>query len=247
MIRQIPALRSRPWPDREVDASWGLGVVVLCFLGVQVVSILWASVVVGLVYGTGDVPPLAERSIWMLPLVALGLWTGYLASPYVARRLTGRGSLVDFDLRAGPVQAVAAVVAGVGCQLLLLPPLYWVILRLVEGDPGRTAADLVDRVDGPVQVAVLVLAVVVVTPLVEEWFYRGMLLAALVRRFGPAAGAVISSLVFAAVHQELILLPGLFLFALVLAGLTIWTGRLGVAVLAHAAFNATTVVDLLAS
>ena len=73
-----------------------------------------------------------------------------------------------------------------------------------------------------------------------------MLLSAIVRRFGPMPGAVASSAAFTVVHQGPILWPGLFTFGLVLAGLTLWTGRLGVAVAAHMAFNATTVVMLLA-
>ena len=54
-----------------------------------------------------------------------------------------------------------------------------------------------------------------------------------------------SAIVFAVIHQEPILFPGLFVFALILAWLTIRTGRVGVAVVAHLAFNATTVVQLL--
>lgn len=242
---RLGALRSKPWPAPDAEVGWGVGVVVLCFLAAQVLAMVWAGLVFGAAYGTGEIPPLAERSIWMLPLISLGLWAGYLGSPFVARRLTGGGPLADFDLRSTPVQVVVAVLAGVGAQLVLLPALYWLLLRLVDGDPGRVAEDLMEGVDTPVEVGVVVLSVVVVTPVIEEWFYRGMLLSALVRRFGPAAGAVSASAVFAAVHQEPILLPGLFVFALILAGLTMWTGRLGVAVLAHAAFNATTVVSLL--
>ena len=73
-----------------------------------------------------------------------------------------------------------------------------------------------------------------------------MLLSSAARRFGPAAAAVGSSAVFAVAHGEIILLPGLFVFALILSWLTVTTGRLGPAIVAHMAFNATTVVQLLA-
>ena len=234
-------MRSRSWPAPEAEVGWAVGTVALCFLGTQLLSMVWAGLMLGAAYGTGEIPPLSDRSIWMLPAVSLGLWAGYFASPFLARRLAGRGSLADFDLRSTPVQFAIAVATGVGAQLVVLPALYWLLLRFVDGDPGRVAEDLMDAIDTPVEVAVIVVSVVVITPLIEEWFYRGMLLAALVRRFGPAAGSIVASVVFAAVHQEAILLPGLFVFAMMLAGLTIWTGRLGAAVVGGTVVSGTVV------
>jgi membrane protease YdiL (CAAX protease family) len=72
-----------------------------------------------------------------------------------------------------------------------------------------------------------------------------MLLSTLARGFGVVGGAVGSSAVFALVHQELILMPGLFVLSLLLSWLTVRTARIGPAILAHMAFNATTVVELL--
>jgi membrane protease YdiL (CAAX protease family) len=207
---------------------------------------LWASGVIAVGYGDGGLPPVEDRPLWVLPVLAIGLWIGYLVGPILVNRLTASGPLVDFDLRAGPVQVVGAALVGVGSQLLLLPALYWVLSRFVDGDPGATAQAIVERVDGGVDVLLLVLAVVVMAPLAEEFFYRGMLLSAIGRRFGVGAGVVASSAVFAVAHQEPILFPGLFLFAAVLAWLTISTGRIGVAIVGHMAFNATTVIQLLA-
>ena len=233
------------WPSTEARVRWGIGAAVGCFFGAQVLAVVWASVWLGVLYDADGVPPLGERALWTLPLLSLGLWVGYLIGPVLVNRLTESGPMIDFDLRAPLAQLGLGAAIGVVIQLAVLPVLYWLLLRVIDGDPSETAETLVGRADGTIDVVVLVLSVVVLAPLAEEWFYRGMLLAALVRRMGPVAGAVSSSAVFALVHQEWILMPGLFLFAMVLAWLTIRTGRLGVALAAHMAFNATTVVILL--
>jgi membrane protease YdiL (CAAX protease family) len=58
------------------------------------------------------------------------------------------------------------------------------------------------------------------------------------------AAVLVSSLVFAAIHRQPLALPGLFLFGLVAAALTLRTGRLGPAWALHAGFNFTTLVIL---
>ena len=241
---RAPAWRSARWPRRE-RTGWGVGATLGAFLGAQLLAVLWAQAVIDARYGDDGLPAVAERPMWVLPVLGVGLWAAYLGGPVLVNHLTGGGPLIDFDLRVSPLQAVGGALVGIGAQLLLLPALYWVLLRVVSGDPGARAEAIVDRADTTFDVALLVLAVVLMAPLAEEFFYRGMLLSALGRRFGPMVAAVASSAVFAVIHPGPILWPGLFVFALVLAALTITTGRIGVAVVAHMAFNATTVVQLL--
>ncbi len=238
--------RSGPqWPVGREEVRWGIPGAVLSLLAAQVFAVVWVVIAVGLVYGSGPLPDSIDRPIWTLLVFNLGLWVAYFAGPIILKRLTESGPMVDFDLRAGPVEIVAGIVVGVGAQLLLLPALYWVVLRFLDGDPNQTAEELGDRVNNIGDGLLFAVAVVVVAPIVEEWFYRGMLLPTLARRFGIVGGAVGSSAVFALIHQEVILLPGLFVLALLLAALTIRTGRIGPAIVAHMAFNATTVVQLL--
>jgi hypothetical protein len=52
-------------------------------------------------------------------------------------------------------------------------------------------------------------------------------------------------LFFALVHFQVLQIPGLFLFGLIAGTCAQRTGRLGMSILAHAAFNATAVVMLL--
>ena len=214
------------------------------WFGAQVGGVLWA----GAVFAAAGVATTSTDDLSLLLAVAasLGLWLCYLLIPdFVSRRL-GQGPRQDFALGNDLRELAAAAVIGVGAQLALIPALYWIIGDWFDDDPGQAARDLVDRVDGRSDVAFLVLAVVVLAPLAEERMYRGMFLPVVTRRFGLGAGVVLSSLIFAIAHRQLVLMPGLFLFACVLAWLTASTGRLGSAVVAHMAFNATTVVQLVA-
>lgn len=177
----------------------------------------------------------------------VGLWAGLLGAPVLASRRKGAGDLaVDFGLRAEPVDT-AGVALGVACQVLLIPVLYLVIQWFTGHlDVSGPARELTDRADGGAFV-VLGLFVVVVAPVVEELFYRGLLLRAMSRRWGDRAAVVASSAVFAASHFELVVFPGLFVFGVVLAVLAVRTGRLGASIATHVGFNAVTIVALAAS
>ncbi|WP_243075701.1 CPBP family intramembrane glutamic endopeptidase [Microbacterium sp. SS28] len=108
-------------------------------------------------------------------------------------------------------------------------------------------------------VAVVAVTVVVVSPLVEELFFRGLVLRALAQRLadaGAAVAAVVSILVStgAFVLLHLVTLQGAVPVSVVLSGalvgvvcgiLTLATGRLGAALAAHAVSNLVGVVLLL--
>jgi membrane protease YdiL (CAAX protease family) len=90
----------------------------------------------------------------------------------------------------------------------------------------------------------LMLIAVVVAPLAEELFFRGLLLPALWRLMGflwPAVG--LSAAFFALVHaaNPQTVLP-MFTFGVVMAGLRAQTGSLAACVLLHALFNGRTML-----
>ncbi len=140
---------------------------------------------------------------------------------------------------------------GVVLQVVVLPLLYWPILELTDqtsSDLESSARDIIDRAEGPIGVILLVLIVGVGAPVVEEIFYRGLLLGALRKRgMGPAPAIVVTAVVFGVSHFEGLPLPGLVVFGLGAGVLAHRAGRLGPAIAAHVAFNLVSVAALLGS
>ena len=102
----------------------------------------------------------------------------------------------------------------------------------------------------PWQLAILVLALVVLAPLGEELLFRALLLRALTRRLRFWPAAIISSLLFAAAHPDSYLLwpraIALVLTGLVLAWLYRWRGYWA-SVTAHATVNTVASIALIAT
>ena len=229
------------WPVTFPEVRWGLREAFLCLIAAQVLAALWVTVLLAGSDGIG----LGSRSIAFLVVGNVALWIGYFVGPVQVSRRLGRGWRRDFDIGVSAIEGLVAVGLGIGLQLALLPALYWPIERLVDADPGASARELVSRIDGSVDVLLLTVAVVLVGPVAEEWFYRGMLLPALASSVGPTLGIIGSAFIFGLVHQNLVVLPGLMAFGAVVGWLTASTGRIGPAIVTHMSFNATTVVQLL--
>ena len=228
------------WPPQPPDVRWGAREAVLCFVGAQILSIVWRGVV--------DSAPIAleaDREMLLLVLGIVGLWLGYFFGSGLISRRFGRGPSVDFDIGISAREAAICVAGGIALQTIVLPLLYWPIGLVTDADPGRQAKLLVDMIDNPADVALLAFAVVLAAPVAEERFFRGLLLPATVASLGLPVGIVGTSLLFALVHQDPIVFPGLALLAMILAWMTATTGRVGPATVTHMAFNATTVVQLL--
>ncbi|MDH3679807.1 MAG: CPBP family intramembrane metalloprotease, partial [Acidimicrobiia bacterium] len=205
-------------------------------------SIVWAGIVLASLYGAGEVPEVLPIAAGVLANV--GLWLGYGVGPVLVARVKGRGPVADYGAWVRPGDVPIGLLIGVLTQVVVLPVLYWPLLRLVDGDPSESARRLVEAVDGPAEWALFALSVAVVAPFVEELFYRGLLLRAVQSRLGTAWAIVISSAVFAVVHRQVLPLPGLFVFGVGAALLTVRTGRLGPAWAMHVGFNAATLVVL---
>jgi len=201
------------------------------------------------------------------------LWAGFIAAVVAATRLhapsrsgaphggrlagsapsLGTGSVVeDFGVRLRPWPDLPLGIAvGIAAQLLLVPlleaPLSPFVPHLSQ-KLGHPTTQLLGHSSGA---ALVVLAVLVClgSPLVEELFFRGLVLRALLgklrplgRRLGPAVSVVVTGLVFGLVHFEALQFLGLAGFGVVLSYLAYRTGRLGPSMVAHVAFNSTTVV-----
>lgn len=91
----------------------------------------------------------------------------------------------------------------------------------------------------------LLLLAVVVAPLVEEALFRGMLLPVLMKKMSPGMAIVISSAFFSVIHQHLPSMVPLFVLAVVLAMLYIYSGSLWTSIVLHSVFNGVSICILL--
>ncbi len=222
-------------------SRWGIGDALFAYPVALVLATVFGSVWMAL---TGS----AADSYGSLGAAQVGLWLGFLGCPWVASRWKGSGRLADdFGLESRAADAFVGLPVGIAVQLVLLPAIY-LLLRVFTGplDVDGPARELLDRGDG-VGLVVLLVGVVVIAPIAEELFFRGLLLRSLIARFGSRLGVGVSAVLFGATHFQLIQFVGLTAVGLVLGWLAERWGRLGPAIWAHVAFNATAAVGLLVS
>lgn len=236
------SIRSAIRPSAS-PAPIDVGVAVATF----VVSWVAAQVVSAIVFGAlGDGGSLSESSIGVFAATLIAGWAAYLAGMWFASQRGGTGDpVVDYGIAFEPVDALGIGI-GVLSQLVLVNLVYIPLEALWPGTFSddriqENARTLTDLADGSSAI-VLVLLVVVGAPVVEELFYRGLLQRSLAARFDEALVVVGVAAVFALVHFRPIEYPGLFAFGLVLGVCALVTGRLGLAIVTHVAFNATGLV-----
>ena len=186
----------------------------------------------------------ADRPLWMDAILLVPLWASLLAGTVIISRVWGTGSLRDdYGLRFRAFD-VLGVPIGIAAQAVLVPAIYWV-LQVSSEDVSSQARTLTDRAGSDAEVILLVLMVVVGAPIIEELFFRGLLMRSIQARWNDGLALVASSLFFALVHFQPLQIPGLFAFGLIAGTCAQRTGRLGMSIFAHAAFNGTAVVALL--
>lgn len=225
-------------PPAAPVRRWGLGDVLLGIVVGLSLSSLFASIWFGV---TGDREGLGARTASQL-----GLWLGLVGAPVLAARRKGSGRVADdFGYRFRWSDVALGVGAAAAAQFVVLP-LAALVLVPVLGRPevSGPVEDLVDRAAGPA-FAVLLLTTVVGAPLVEELFFRGLLLRSLQGRFGTGWAVAGQSVLFGVSHPNnlpaaavVLIMVSIAALSAMLALLVVRTGRLGPAIVAHAAFNA---------
>jgi uncharacterized protein len=203
----------------------------------------------------------------------LGLWVGFLGAAFVASRTGGLGPGLLGPRRPEPEQARVAplsfsdafglsfrwwdlplgLIIGVGSQYALVPLLELPLQPFVHNLNQKLSKPANTLFGGAhastAELLLLGLLVCIGSPLVEEIFFRGLLLRGLLgrfgqlgRRIGPALAIVITGVVFGLVHFEALQFLGLAGFGVLLSYVAYRTGRIGPTIVAHVAFNATTVI-----
>jgi membrane protease YdiL (CAAX protease family) len=132
---------------------------------------------------------------------------------------------------------LVALPAWIAAQLLAV-----ITARLLEPFGLRPEGGVADAAIGLVDPLVLAIALVVVAPVAEEIFFRGIVLNAWLREFGVRRAIIGSALLFALIHGSIFVIPAIFALGIGLALLYIRTGSLPASMAMHATFNGITLV-----
>ncbi len=238
-------------PDAPTPSpSWGLGEVAVAAVATLIVQQVVAALIIA---AAGVEVPEGQTvadvaSLAVIALLQTSLWFGMLGSVVVVlRRRRIADPIRALGLRVRALDVPGGALLGIACQLVLVPLVSWPLIQILgrDGEELREpACRLADKADDPVGIVLLFLITVVGAPIVEELFFRGFVQRAAVARLGRIVGVVLASVLFGLTHFQLLQLPALIVFGLVLGLLADRTGRLGPSIVTHMAFNATTVVSL---
>ena len=224
-------------PDPQL--SWGVRHVIYGWLLGQVAVILVVIAINAFDSGID----LDDPSLEITAILQAALWVGTLGIPMWLYLVKGV-SWKEFGWEFQKNDILPGLLIGLGTQVAA-GLLYLPLILIFDGiDVSEPARELVDKATG-FGVFLLFLVVAIGAPLVEELFYRGLTLKAFEKKMSNRLALVLSSLVFAIAHLQLIQFPALFLFGFVAGYLARKYDRLGRAVWAHVGFNTTTVVALL--
>ena len=220
------------WPARPLSVPEVLlgYLLVLIFAGIT-------SGIVGLVTLDGDGP---------LTILGgqIGLWAGFIGVVMFARSRPGAPRYVGAIRSEFHPSDVLGIVLGVATQLVLLPLLYLPFRSWFEEDDlSAPAEELLADFSG-ILLVLMGVGVVLVAPVAEELFFRGLLFGTIRERWGTVAAVIGSSVFFGATHFQPLQFAGLTAAGLVFAAAIVKTGRLGSAIAVHVGFNATTFVAL---
>ena len=207
-------------------ASWALGMLVLGPL---------AIVAMGADLGDDlTVPQLAVAT-------AVG-WVALCGALVLASQRAGTADFRrDFAVAFRPIDLVGIPI-GIVLQIGVIPLMYrplravWPTTFSTEEVEER-ANDLVNRA-GDRWAWLLVVVVVIGAPVIEELVYRGLLQRSISRTVGLTSGLLLTSLWFALIHPSAVEWPGLIVAGLAFGVGVVLTGRIGMGIATHMAFNA---------
>lgn len=238
----LPPQPTVTWGGVVRDCLADLALALLVLMGV----VLAGAIVLGIVLaatgqGPGAVPGYAQGpGVIAVATLAIGLpMLGFGFRRLAVNREKGRPSPALTEGAPGPA-ALRGV--GAGLAMLLFSGVFVLIARKLFGDVPDTLSFLRELKSGPIVTGLVVLAVSLFTPVYEEFFFRGVM-------FGSAeavgkgwAGAIVSSILFAAMHGSLVLFLFYFVFGLLMCWLLRTARHIASPISAHMTLNGTACV-----
>jgi len=218
-------------------------------LAVTVGAMVWMTITSGQLPDVLTGVP-ARIVFWVvLPSQILGQ---LLALAWISHRHGTGNFSIDYGLTVRFKDSWFLIVGGVlllGLGLALKPLADALGVNQNPQDIVQAVAEISD----PASRVVVFLGVVVLSPLVEELWFRGLLLRTLRQReFTPTASVLIQGMVFALFHLldggalagALVVIPELFVVGSFLGYLAVRSGKLSQSFFTHAGFNLVTTLAL---
>ena len=215
------------------DRYRGPSLIVLLMLAVIAANFASLSVVSDILNLSQGRAPSIYGSVVALTVTQAGLVAATALFVAAPRALAGL-RLVPLKgiARAVGLGLVFAIPAWIGASLVAL--IVTRLLELIGVPPDQAITETAIRLVDPV---VLVVAIVIVAPVAEEVFFRGVVYNAWLREYGPRRALIGSAALFALIHGSVFALLPIFGLGLALAMIYRWTGSLASAIAMHAAFN----------
>jgi membrane protease YdiL (CAAX protease family) len=228
-VRQI-RVRSFLPPERYRGPA-ALLLLALVLVVATVINAPFSSDIAALVGGEGELTLLGAAVILMSTQVALLLvsWL-FVARPNALAGLPAfPGRDAARSVREGLVWGVAAWVLATALGALMV-----LVLEAVGIDPEPQTAEQAVNMLEP---WIVVPAVVIVAPIAEEVFFRGVVFNAWLREGGRRWAFIGSSALFAIIHLSLVSIVPIFVLGLALAWVYDRTGSLLAPIVMHAVVN----------
>lgn len=251
-----------PWiPPQTKRQAWiWLAYAVAGFLVGQIGALIFGTIAGAIAGKTSAQMAIIEKASvppeWYVVATLFGLWIGFIGAPWLASRTQGtRHFMRDLGVRFRVIDLVGIAI-GIGGQILVA--IMYAPFQHDIHDFNGPSQKLTGASHGAGFV-IIAIATVLFAPAMEELFFRGLLLKALVRLFTPlrsagrarVAGVVVAviadGLLFGLAHGEWVQLAGLASFGVILAAVSYRTGRLGMNMVAHATFNLVAIIAIAAN
>jgi membrane protease YdiL (CAAX protease family) len=175
------------------------------------------------------------------PLIAASVWL------ITRRHYRGRKELglqwgkPPRTLAFGALGTLVALGASYGAFFLI----YLIFYLLADRGPVSPETERMQDLSGGYLALVLVV-VVVLAPIFEELFFRGLFYPALRRTLGPTSAIILNGAIFGIIHFQPLFMVSLILVGIVLAYLYEKTDSLAAPIIAHSLYNLTVVLIALA-
>ncbi len=234
----------------RANGVYVVAMVLIGFLAGQVLALamlLLFRAITGSTLTLTQIAHLSTAPWWAVVSQLLGIWMGMAMTVFIVQRQ--RPAFQWRSVFTFAVNDFQFILWGIGLQFLVI----WIYYLVHAGGSNGPSHKLLGGSSGAGLVLVS-LCTAVGAPIVEETFFRGVLvrgLRALVRLRSERATfvvvAVLDGALFAAAHAEWLQFPGLMAVGIVLASLFMWTRRLWPGIVVHMSFNTVAVIAVLAS